>query len=197
MADASSEYHAQKHEAARITGGRLVLIVGPSGAGKDTLIDIARAALHANPKIEFPSRVVTRASSTTEENIVVSSLAFAANAALGLYSLSWHAHGLDYGVPRSIEASVQTGMTVVVNVSRRVIPDARTTFANVAVAYIDAPVDLRAMRLAKRGRETKAEVTERLATSDNALALRDADIVITNDAAPEIAGRQLIDFISH
>jgi ribose 1,5-bisphosphokinase PhnN len=43
--------------------GRLLAVVGPSGAGKDTLIARARTRLAGDPMIVFPLRIVTRAAS--------------------------------------------------------------------------------------------------------------------------------------
>lgn len=48
--------------------GRLVLVVGPSGAGKDTVIAGVKAACRDNLAVVFPRRVVTRASSDAEDH---------------------------------------------------------------------------------------------------------------------------------
>ena len=61
---------------ARIGPGRLVLVVGPSGAGKDTLLAHARAACRDDPDIVFPRRVITRPSSAAEDHDTLSDAAF-------------------------------------------------------------------------------------------------------------------------
>jgi ribose 1,5-bisphosphokinase len=50
----------------RIWPGRLVLVIGPSGAGKDTLIGLAQAACADGNDVVFPQRVVTREASSLE-----------------------------------------------------------------------------------------------------------------------------------
>src|SRR5205814_1958275 len=84
---------------AKIGPGELVLIVGPSGAGKDTLIGLVRDRLAGDPAVVFPRRVVTRAPSPDEENEFLTETEFARRAQAGAFALSWGAHGLHYGVP--------------------------------------------------------------------------------------------------
>ncbi len=52
--------------------GRLVVVVGPSGAGKDTLIARARVRLAGDPTIVFPLRLVTRTASAAEDHQIIS-----------------------------------------------------------------------------------------------------------------------------
>jgi ribose 1,5-bisphosphokinase len=141
----------------------LVLVVGPSGAGKDTLINAARTALAEEPLFVFPRRVVTReAVAALEDHDSVSPAEFARAAAAGEYALSWEAHGLSYGLPASLVENLRTGRVVVLNASRGVVGMATQKFPDTRLILVDAAAEVRAKRLASRGRESDAEVTERL-----------------------------------
>ncbi|MEM1384438.1 MAG: phosphonate metabolism protein/1,5-bisphosphokinase (PRPP-forming) PhnN [Pseudomonadota bacterium] len=140
--------------------GTLFLVVGPSGVGKDTLIDRARLA---RPDIVFPKRVVTRAADAGGETIdAVLPEAFAAMRAAGAFALDWDAHGLCYGVPAAIHEDLAAGRDVLVNVSRAILVEARQRFRRIRVLMIVAEPDVLAARLAARGREDALEIAERL-----------------------------------
>ncbi|MBL8598479.1 MAG: phosphonate metabolism protein/1,5-bisphosphokinase (PRPP-forming) PhnN [Devosia sp.] len=142
----------------------LVLVVGPSGAGKDTLINAAKAALAGDDRFVFPRRVVTRtAIAALEDHESVTPEEFALQAANGAYALSWEAHGLCYGLPASIRDDIGAGRVVVMNGSRAMVGAARDAFPGMAVVVIEATPQVRAQRLAGRGRETAAEIAGRLA----------------------------------
>ena len=142
----------------------LVLVVGPSGAGKDTLINAAKSALAGDERYLFPRRVVTRpAVASLEDHDSVTPGEFALRAANGAYALSWEAHGLRYGLPASIRDDIAAGRVVVMNGSRAMVGAARETFPGTVVILVDASADVRAQRLAGRGRESAAEVAARLA----------------------------------
>jgi ribose 1,5-bisphosphokinase len=164
--------------------GRLVLVVGPSGAGKDTLIELARAALRDDPTVVFPRRVVTRAASAAEAHDSISEDAFERVAHAGAFALTWDAHGLRYGIPAGIDADIRAGRTVVCNVSRAIIDAARRRYAAVVVALVTAPPEVLATRLAARARGSDGDIARRLARGD-ALADVAADYVIANTGAPE------------
>jgi ribose 1,5-bisphosphokinase len=168
--------------------GRLVLVVGPSGAGKDTLIELARAALKDDPTVVFPRRVVTRAASAAEAHDTLSEDAFDRTARAGAFALTWDAHGLRYGIPIAIDADIRAARTVVCNVSRAIIAPARRRYAAVVVALVTAPPEMLAARLAARGRD--GDIAQRLARAD-AFADIAADCVIANTGAPEAGAEAL------
>ncbi len=146
----------------------LVLVVGPSGADKDTLLDAARDALSGDPRFRFIRRVITRPAGVGEAHEAVSETEFATRD----FALQWQAHGLRYGIPAD---AVAGSIVAVANVSRTVIAEAAQRFA-VRVIEITAPPEILAARLASRGREAAADVASRLARS---VALPDSVDVVT------------------
>jgi ribose 1,5-bisphosphokinase len=143
--------------------GSLVLVVGPSGAGKDTLITAARTALAADPRFVFPRRTITRdAVAALEDHDSVSPEAFDRLEGEDAFALSWRAHGLSYGIPRTILEAIAAGQVVVVNGSRAIAETARRTIPETTILLVEATPAVRAARLAGRGRETAAEVARRL-----------------------------------
>jgi len=142
--------------------GRLVLVVGPSGAGKDTLIGLAQAACAGDSSIVFPQRVVTREASSFENNEAVSPMLFGQMLAHGNFAFQWEAHGLRYGVPSSIVDDVRAGRTIVVNASRTIIEFARRSYANVTVVSVTAPPDVLAERIAARARPSDGQIDDRI-----------------------------------
>ena len=169
--------------------GRLVLVVGPSGAGKDTLIAGARELLRGDPDVVFPRRAVTRPPFAGEDHDSLSEQDFARRAALGTFALVWQAHGLRYGVPKSIDADIAAGRTVVCNVSRSVVATARARYARVTVALVTAPADVLATRLAARGRASDGALAARLTRVPEQLV---ADVMIENVGLPVEGAAQLV-----
>jgi len=163
--------------------GRLVLVVGGSGVGKDTMLSRARAVLSGDARFVFPRRVITRSGDTTEEHQAVSEAEFDALRETGALSLSWVAHGLRYGLPRSLEAEIAVGRIVVCNVSRTMIVAAREKFARITVIEITAPLRVRSERILQRGREKAEDVAQRLARTVEDSCIEPSDFTIDNSGA--------------
>jgi phosphonate metabolism protein PhnN/1,5-bisphosphokinase (PRPP-forming) len=140
----------------------LVLIVGPSGAGKDTLLDAVRAKLAGRSDIRFARREITRnATPGGEDHLPVDLETFQSRCRSGGYALWWEAHGLGYGIGADITHDLAAGRIVVASVSRAVIPEAATRF-DVRVIEVTAPPEVLAQRLASRGRESAEDIARRL-----------------------------------
>jgi ribose 1,5-bisphosphokinase len=166
------------HLPAAIGPGRLILVVGPSGAGKDTLIGLAQSACADDDNVVFPRRVVTREASPFEDNVQVSLDAFRQASGQGDFAVHWEAHGHCYALSRAIDDDIRAGRTVVANVSRTVVETMRRVYADVVVVSVTAPPEILAQRLAARARSSDGQIGHRLGRAlDDATAVPDVTIV--------------------
>jgi ribose 1,5-bisphosphokinase len=175
--------------------GRVVLVVGPSGAGKDAVLAEAARRVGDDPRFLFPKRVVTREPSAAEDHHTLTTAEFAAELRSGAFALHWEAHGLHYGIRAEIDAAARAGRSVVFNASRRIVPVARARYANAAVVLVDAPLQLRARRLATRDRERARDVEARLQRVVAEFDAGDVDLVIDNSGALCQAADALADWL--
>jgi ribose 1,5-bisphosphokinase len=173
--------------------GRLVLVVGPSGAGKDTLITRARAACRDDATVVFPRRVVTRPASQFEDNELMEPQAFVQAAARGAFAFWWSAHGHNYGIPLAIDFDIEAGRTVVCNVSRTVVGAVRQRYAHVVAVLVTAPREILAARLAARERASDGSIEQRVERSETLTGKFRADVTINNVGEPDIGARKLLD----
>lgn len=178
-------------KAGGIGPGRLVLVVGPSGAGKDTLLRLAQAACVDDHDVVFPRRVVTRESSADEDNVALGPDEFRRAQEQGNFAVHWEAHGHSYALPIDINDDIRAGRAVVANVSRTVIGELRKTYANVVVVAITAPPDVLAQRLAARARHSDGNLADRLTRSVDDATAR-ADVTILNAGSADYHGRHLL-----
>ncbi|WP_445500280.1 phosphonate metabolism protein/1,5-bisphosphokinase (PRPP-forming) PhnN [Microvirga sp. G4-2] len=176
-----------------MTGG-FVFVVGPSGAGKDTLLGLAKSELSQDARFLFPRRLVTRSSSVWEDHDTMTDEEFEAGQADGRFALSWRAHGHGYALPRSCLEAALTGRIVVCNISRALVEDARRRLPHVAVVVVTAPREVLAARLAQRNRREDASLESRLARSSEIGPIR-ADLTVVNDRSPQEGAGQLVEFL--
>jgi ribose 1,5-bisphosphokinase len=165
----------------------LVLVVGPSGAGKDTLLNAARRKLAGDARFRFVRRVITRPADPAGENHEpVTEAEFRARD----FALQWQAHGLRYGIPADVADDVASGVVVVANVSRAVVAEAATRFY-VRVIEVTAPPRILADRLTARGREAAADIAARLART---VPLPDNIVgeTVLNDTTPEAGAERFL-----
>lgn len=175
------------------TAGTLVLVVGPSGAGKDTLMDAARAALAGDDGFRFARRLITRpAMAGAEDHDSCDEAGFAAARERGELALGWAAHGLHYGIPMRELAGIADGQVVIANISRGEIAEAEKLARRVVVVEITAPPAALAKRLAARGRESEADIAARLAREAPLTTARAELRTILNDRSVAEAAEELL-----
>jgi ribose 1,5-bisphosphokinase len=177
--------------------GRLIYVVGPSGSGKDSVIDYARARIPADAGVAFARRTVTRpADAGGEEHIAVTPAEFDALRASGAFAMHWQANDHCYGIGREVSDWLAAGRIVVVSGSRAHLAQARAAFPQIEIVQVSAPPDVLRERLLSRGREDPARVHARVARGAE-LALPEASTAlhIANDDVLAHAGQKLIAFL--
>ncbi|QIR29260.1 ribose 1,5-bisphosphokinase [Kluyvera genomosp. 3] len=142
--------------------GKLIWLMGPSGSGKDSLLEVLRQQEHT--QLLVAHRYITRpANAGCENHIALSEQEFFTRAGHNLLALSWHANGLYYGVGVEIDLWLHAGFDVIVNGSRAHLAQAKARYGNalLPVCLQVSPPILRE-RLQARGRENGMEIAARL-----------------------------------
>ncbi|TBU83400.1 phosphonate metabolism protein/1,5-bisphosphokinase (PRPP-forming) PhnN [Pseudomonas daroniae] len=143
--------------------GRLIYLMGPSGSGKDSLLDAARERLEAQG-CRVARRVITRsAEAMGEDAIAVSCEEFEKRLLSGAFAMSWRANGLAYGIPGETDAWLAAGWQVLVNGSRGYLGEARQRYPDLLPILLEVSQDVLRSRLLCRGREALDEIEARLA----------------------------------
>ncbi len=176
--------------------GKLFLVVGPSGVGKDSLLEFARIRLAHVENIRFVRRTITRpADSGGEVHDAISEESFLAEKERGGFAVSWCAHGLHYGIPANVRAFVEAGGTAIANGSRHALPHFYQAFASLAIVSIVAKPEILAARLRLRGRESEADIQARLERPHADYSGFGDVFEIDNSGALEVAGERLVAII--
>lgn len=171
--------------------GAFVAVVGGSGVGKDSILGYARE--RADGAV-FVKRVITRPPGPGEDCHELTEPEFTATDAAGRFAMSWRAHGLGYGLPASVDDVVRGGGIAVANVSRTVLAPLAERYAGFRLVRISVSPEVRAARLAARGRESAHDITGRIARPDPAPDVP-ADLEIINDGTIAEAGERLLAFL--
>ena len=177
--------------------GPLVYVMGPSGAGKDSVMNRARALLPSQAPVFFAHRYITRpADSGGENHVALSEAEFLLRREHGLFAFDWEAHGNHYAIGCEIEIWRKAGLTVVVSGSREHFLNAHGLDADTHPVLITAPAERLVERLAERGREDSGAAAKRLGRGA-AYTVDDARLVtIMNDGALETAAEAFVSLIA-
>ncbi|MEI7447404.1 MAG: phosphonate metabolism protein/1,5-bisphosphokinase (PRPP-forming) PhnN [Burkholderiales bacterium] len=169
----------------RELSARLVVVVGASGSGKDSVMAGWLAGLPERVRPRRARRTITRpAHVQSEDHEPVSGPRFDALLERGAFAFHWSAHGLRYGVRHDELAPLLDGRWVVVSGSRAHLPELLQAAPRAWIVEVDAPAGLRAGRLLDRGREADDAVAARLCRELEPVR---ADLRILNDGPLEAA----------
>lgn len=160
---------------------RLIYVVGPSGAGKDSVLHGLRVDWTGLPPAHWARRTITRAAQAGgEAHESVSDAGFQDLQQAQAFAMAWQANGLSYGVRRTELAPLDSGQCVFVNGSRAYLPQVLRQWPQATVVHLTAPSDVLLQRLRARQRESVQAISDRLARGVD-LALPDDTIRIVND----------------
>ena len=181
------------------SAGALVLLVGPSGSGKDSLLAYAREKLLDDPRILFVRRCITRKDGDPSEDHESMSVAEFQKAELqGRFVISWGAHGLYYGLPVALLDHMAAGGVAIANGSRKTIPILKEQFPQLRVINLTVEPAILALRLAQRGRESAEEIERRLARTvelSNDPLFGDETMHLDNSGPLDVAGDAFVAMI--
>lgn len=173
--------------------GRLIYLIGPSGAGKDTLLSAAAQQLCHRDDVRFPRRIITRPrdqrGDDARELYDWSDEARFRNREMhGDFLVTWRSHGLAYGLPVSIREDLADRRDVIVNGSRGALEQARAAVARIQPVYIWADADTLAQRLRHRGREGEADIARRIARGTAYVIPEDAALIDNSGSLDDAIG---------
>lgn len=180
--------------------GRLIYLIGPSGSGKDSLLDTAREEL-TRRGCRVVQRVITRSAEAVGEAAqAVTAEQFLMMQARGDFALSWQANGLHYGIPKQIDEWLAQGLDVLVNGSRGHLPQARQRYPDLLAILLTVSDEILRQRLLARGRESVADIEARLQRNSRftveLLASDPAVFVLDNSGALQQTAEKLLQRIA-
>jgi len=135
---------------------KIILIVGPSGVGKDTLLRYAKEKL--STKYNFVERYITRKPDSNESNFYIDEYAFEILKHNSYFISSWNAHENSYGIAKKF---ILNGVNIV-SISRSKIKDFEKNYDSVYTINISISKESLKERLLLRGRENIDEIEKRL-----------------------------------
>lgn len=141
---------------------KIILIVGASGVGKDTLLRKTKAKIEAN----FIQRYITRRPDSNESNYYLDETAFITLEKENYFASSWRAHGNLYGIARD---HILEGINII-SVSRTAVPDFENAYSNVTTIHITLPDEKLYERLYNRKRESEDEIQKRIDRSKQSIS---------------------------
>ncbi len=173
---------------------RLIYVMGPSGAGKDSLLDWLKSKLPPQSPIHFAKRTIDRPLQPEgEQHESVDSPAFKRLQREKSFAMHWQANGRQYGVRHAELEPLQQRQWLLVNGSRAYLPEALRQFEGMTVLHISAGADILRARLLARQRETPEVVEARVQRAVAFSVPTSCHCVrVLNDTSLDDAGNELL-----
>jgi ribose 1,5-bisphosphokinase len=150
----------------------IILVVGPSGSGKDTLLRKAANFFARQSTITFARRYITRPPDTNEQNYYIDQLGFLHLEQTGFFLSTWRAHGNMYGIAKHSLARENRCDTVICSISRNAVADFEAQWRHITTILVTADKDVLHQRLLRRKREDEKDIDRRLARAELAVKAR-------------------------
>lgn len=180
-----------------VAAGTMVVVVGPSGAGKDSVMSYAFRHFADEARVKFVRRVITRpADAGGEAHQAIDADGFRRRQAEGGFAVSWDAHGLSYGIPRETLDDLARGVTLIANGSRSALPAFAAIYPRLKVVVVTARPEILAERLAARGRESAEAIAKRLDRAVPDIVVASDTVVIDNSGALSDAGEAFVSVLT-
>lgn len=170
-------------------------LMGPSGSGKDALIQWAKQHYSVDENLVFAHRYITRPIDLNENHLALSETEFLTRQRAGLFALTWQSHQLHYGIGIEVDTWLAQGHHVLINGSRAHLKQAQQRYINLVPILIDVDSEILAQRLLARGRESIQQIQQRLARNQQLYTLNHDIFVLYNNNSLSEAGHCLIDFL--
>jgi len=152
---------------------RVLLVVGPSGSGKDTLIRSARHHFAGQDSFAFVRRYITRPPDRNEDNYYLDPTAFTLLRNNGFFLSTWQAHNNYYGIPHHAMTDTNGVGALLCSISRSAVGDFERIFERTTTILVTAREEVLLQRLKSRGREDEAGMQYRLARAGRSPVARD------------------------
>lgn len=166
---------------------RLFYLVGPSGAGKDSLLRQLKRKQYVTQQPLVAHRYITRAVRENDENhIELAPFDFLRRQQAGHFLFDWESHGHQYAIGREVQKWQQSGRDVIVNGSRAYLHKASEIYPPLVPVWMMVTDDVLRTRLVQRGRENPTEIEYRIQRNRELNEHKPGDCIsISNDRAIE------------